>query len=174
MIAGNHPLRLSITPRLLNRRAQRKLQTPAAVTSAAVWEAWKKMAAPKFLNLDVVLKSNASLDALVAYLGESVMVLSHHEHERQFTLVLELADQVDDAQSCTQLFLSLIDALPDAAMKLWKVCTSRTFSYGFDSGANHPALDTTISADLLRRIAAIDADIEITVYPVHQAQAPPP
>jgi hypothetical protein len=132
------------------------------------------MAAPEFLNLDVVLRSNTSFDALIAHLGERVVVLSHHEHERQFTLVLELAEQIDDAQSCTQHFLSLIDALPDAAKKLWMACTSRTFSYGFDSGANHPALDTTISADLLRRIAAINADIEITVYPLHQTQAPRP
>ena len=131
-----------------------------------------KMAAPQFLNLDVVLKSSASFDALIEHLGESVVVLTHHEHERQFMLVLELAQQIDDAQSCTRQFLAIIDQLPDTGMKLWKACTSRTFSYGFDSGADHPALDTTISADLLRRIAGIDADIEITVYPLHQAQAP--
>lgn len=124
------------------------------------------MAAPKFLNLDVVLKSNASFDALVAHLGESVVVLTHHEHERQFMLVLELADQIDDAQSCTQQFLAIIDALPDTVMNLWKACASRTFSYGFDSGTDRPALDTTISADLVRGIAGVDADIEITVYPL--------
>ena len=129
------------------------------------------MTAPKFLNLDVVLKSNASFDALVEHLGESVVVLTHHENERQFMLVLELADQIDDTQSCTQQFLAIIDALPDTMMKLWTACTSRTFSYGFDSGKDHPALDTAISADLLRRIAAIGADIEITVYPLHQAEA---
>jgi hypothetical protein len=132
------------------------------------------MAAPEFLNLDVVLKSDVSFDTLIAHLGERVVVLSHHEHERQFTLVLELAEQIYDARSCTEQFLALIDALPDAVMDLWKACTSRTFSYGFDSGANHPALDTTISADLLRRIAAINADIEITVYPLHQTEAPRP
>ena len=129
-----------------------------------------EMAAPEFLNLDLVLKSNVSFDALIAHLGERVVVLSHHEYERQFTLVLELAEQIYHARSCTQQFLAIIDALPDTAMNLWKACTSRTFSYGFDSGADHPALDTTISADLLRRIAAIDADIEITVYPLHQAE----
>ena len=131
-------------------------------------------APPQFLNLDVVLKSSSNFDALVAHLGERVFVLSHHEHERQFTLVLELAEQIHDAQLCTQQFLTIIDALPDTAMNLWKACTSRTFSYGFDSGAIRPALDTTISADLLRQIARIDADIEITVYPFHQSQAPHP
>jgi hypothetical protein len=138
-----------------------------------------KMAAPpEFRNLDVILKSNTNLDALVEHLDERVIVISHQEYERQFLLVLELAEQtaeqIHDAQSCTQEFLAIIDALPDTAMNLWNACTSRTFSYGFDSGADYPALDTTISADLLRQIARIDADIEITVYPFHQSQAPNP
>ena len=135
-----------------------------------------KMAAPpQFRNLDIILKSNSNLDALVEHLDERVLVLSHQEYERQFILVLELAEQtveqIHDAQSCTQQFLAIIDALPDTAMNLWKPCTSRIFSYGFDSGADHPALDTTISADLLRQIARIDADIEITVYPFNQYAA---
>jgi hypothetical protein len=134
-----------------------------------------KMAAPQFLNLDVVLKSNSNLDALVEHLGERVFVISHQEHERQFILVLELADeQRHDAQSCTQQFLMIIDALPDTAINLWKACTSRTFSYGFESGEDRPALNTTISVDVLRQIAGIDADIAITVYPFHQSQAPHP
>jgi hypothetical protein len=135
-----------------------------------------KMAAPpQFRNLDIILKSNSNLDALVEHLDERVLVLSHQEYERQFILVLELAEQtveqIHDAQSCTQQFLAIIDALPDTAMNLWKACTSRILSYGFDSGADHPALDTTISADLLRQIARIDANIEITVYPFNQYAA---
>ena len=135
-----------------------------------------KMTAPaQFRNLDVVLRSSSNLSALVEYLDERVFVISDQEYEGQFILVLELAEQtveqIHDAQSCTQQFLAIIDALPDTAMNLWKACTSRIFSYGFDSGADHPALDTTISADLLRQIARIDADIEITVYPFHQYAA---
>src|SRR3712207_7248655 len=38
-------------------------------------------------------------DALIAHLGESVIVLTHHEHERQFMLALELADQTTDRKS---------------------------------------------------------------------------
>jgi len=103
--------------------------------------------------------------------GRRGFVISDQEYEGQFILVLELAEQVQEAQLCTQQFLTIIDALPDAAMDVWRACTSRTFSYGFDGGADHPALDTTISADLLRRIARIDADIGITVYPFRQSQA---
>jgi len=44
----------------------------------------------RFLNLDVVLKSNSGLGALVKHLDQRVFVLSDQEFERQFVLVLEL------------------------------------------------------------------------------------
>jgi hypothetical protein len=76
-----------------------------------------KMTAPaQFRNLDVVLRSSSNLSALVEYLDERVFVISDQEYEGQFILVLELAEQVQEAQLCTQQFLTIIDALPDAAM----------------------------------------------------------
>jgi hypothetical protein len=121
----------------------------------------------QFLNLDVVLKSNSNLGALVKHLDQRVFVLSDQEFERQFVLVLELAGKgpAQDARWCTQLFLTIIDEFPDAVLDLWKGCTSRTFSYGFERGCDHPALDTTITADLLLQIGRVGADLGITVYP---------
>jgi hypothetical protein len=70
-----------------------------------------------------------------------------------------------DLTTCTQQFLTLIESFPDAARELWNGCTSRIFSCGFEGGCDGPALDTTITADLLLRIAKLGADIAITVYP---------
>jgi len=123
---------------------------------------------PHFLNLDVVLKSDSDLGALVAHLNqdERILVLSYQEYERQFLLVLELAlGPAPDAQWCTQQFLTIITELPDAALELWKGCISRTFSYGFEGGCDNPALDITISAEMLLQIGRLGADIGITVYP---------
>ena len=131
-----------------------------------------KMAAlSHFLNLDLVLRSNSDLGALVKHLDpQRVLVLSDQEFEGQFLLVLELTGKEEpahDAQWCTQQFLTIIDEFPDAVLHIWKGCTSRTFSYGFEGGCDFPALDTTITADLLLRIGQVGADIGITVYP-HQ------
>jgi len=121
----------------------------------------------QFLNLDVVLKSNSDLGALVRHLDQRVFVLSDQKFERQFFLVLELAgkDSAQDARWCTQQFLTIIDDFQDAVLDLWKGCTSRTFSYGFEGGCDYPALNTTINADLLLQIGRVGADIGITVYP---------
>jgi hypothetical protein len=120
-----------------------------------------------FLNLDVALKSNSDLRPLIDHFGQKVFVLAHEEFERQFLLNLELADGegTEDAEWHTRQFLALIEELPDATREFWDGCTSRTFSYGFEAGCDQPALDTTITADLLLRIARLGADIGITVYP---------
>jgi hypothetical protein len=125
------------------------------------------MAAPRFLNLDVVLRSNSDLGALVKHLDQRVFVLTDQKFERQFVLLLELngKEPAQDARWCTQRFLTIIDELPDAVLDLWKRCTSRTFSYGFEGGCDYPALDTTITADLLLQIGRVGADLGITVYP---------
>jgi hypothetical protein len=124
-----------------------------------------------FLNLDLVLRSNSDLSALVKHLDpQRVFVISDQEFEGRFLLALELTGKEptqDAAQWCTQQFLAIIDEFPDAVLDVWKGCTSRTFSYGFQGGLDFPALDTTITADLLLRIGQIGANIGITVYP-HQ------
>jgi hypothetical protein len=63
----------------------------------------------------------------------------------------------------------MISELPAGVRDAWDACTLRTFSYGFDGGANSPALEATISADLLRQLAHAGIDIGITVYPVRQS-----
>ncbi|WP_315758177.1 hypothetical protein [Bradyrhizobium sp. SZCCHNRI2007] len=119
-----------------------------------------------FRNLDLVLKSKSDFTPLIAHLDRSVYVLHHREHEQEFLLVLEAnGTEAPGPIACTRRFLPLIESLPDAARELWNGCTSRTFSYGFEGGSDFPALDVTIPADLLVRIAELDADIGITVYP---------
>ena len=95
-------------------------------------------------------------------------VLSHDEHNGEWTLVLELAEAARDPSTSTQRFLAIISEFPDDVRDAWKACSSRTFSYGFDGGCNSPALDTTISTELLLQLARVNADIGITVYPFRQ------
>ncbi|WP_456712232.1 hypothetical protein [Bradyrhizobium sp. USDA 4353] len=123
-----------------------------------------------FLNLDLVLRSKSDLTELIAHLDQGVYVLHHQEHEQEFLLVLETTDALDPI-ACTDRFLTWIESLSDAARELWTGCTSRTFSYGFEGGGDFPALDITIPADLVLRIAALGAAIGITVYPLRNTGA---
>ena len=84
--------------------------------------------------------------------------------------MVELAEEelARDPSKYTHRFLAMMFEFPDAVRDVWTACTSRTFSYGFDGGSNSPALEATISADLLLQIALAGADIGITVYPFRQ------
>jgi hypothetical protein len=125
----------------------------------------------RFINLDLVLRSHAELRAIVGHLDEKAFALSHHEHDGQWTLVLELAEDKPerDPAEYTRRFLAMISEFPADLRDAWNACTSRTFSYGFDGGANAPALDVTISAELLQQMAHEGVDIGISVYPVRQS-----
>jgi len=123
-----------------------------------------------FLNLDLVLKSPSDLSALITHMGQGAFVLHHVEHDREFLLVLEInTTESPHPTTCTEQFLTLIESLPQPARALWNDCTSRTFSYGFEGGREFPALETTISTDLLLRIATLGAAIGITVYPFRKS-----
>jgi hypothetical protein len=124
----------------------------------------------EFLNLDLVLKSNSDLSVIINNLDEKAFVLSHHEHNGEWTLVLELAEAevARDPNTHARRFLAIISEFPDDVRDVWKACSSRTFSYGFEGGCNSPALDTTISTDLLLQLARVGAEIGITVYPFRQ------
>ncbi|MBV9556975.1 MAG: hypothetical protein JO254_07830 [Pseudolabrys sp.] len=124
-----------------------------------------------FINLDLVLKSQADFSAIIGYFDEKALVLSHDEHDGEWTLGLELAEHkpARDPADHTRRFLAMISEFPAAVRDAWDACTSRTFSYGFDGGANAPALDVTISAELLRQMAHVGIGIGISVYPIRQA-----
>jgi hypothetical protein len=130
------------------------------------------IAAPAcFLNLDLVLKARSDLRKLIECFEDKAFVVAHEEYDGEFTLVLELTAEnlSQDPQDYTRRFLAIITEFPDEVRDIWKSCSSRIFSYGFDGGANSPALDVTISADLLFQVAQVRADIAITVYPFREA-----
>src|SRR6516165_4770785 len=114
----------------------------------------------RFLNLDLVLKSKSDLSTIIEYFEKKAHVLTHQEHDGEWTLVLETAEEGSkDPSQYTERFLADISQFPDAVRDVWDACTSRTFSYGFDGGYNSAALEATISADLLLQIARLGADI---------------
>jgi len=124
--------------------------------------------APKFLSLDLVLKSPTDLGPLVRTLeqDERVLILTHHAFAGEFTLMVELAHD-SDAATLTQRFLDLIASLPENVFELWKGARQRSFDYGFEGGETRPAVEATLPAALLVQIGCLGADITFTVYP-HQ------
>lgn len=117
----------------------------------------------EFLNVDLELESPLDLEPLVSALGP-VFIL-HSTSEPPFVAHLEIEHDVDrDFNDTIRALLVLIETLDDAGQAMWNECTVRRFDIGLQSGLQPHSSQYTLPATLLQRLAAIDAEVVITLY----------
>jgi hypothetical protein len=126
---------------------------------------------PEFLNVDLELESNESLESIAETFGDRVHVLHNGPlQDIPHLLAVEIyAGDDHDPESIIEAFCDLIEALPAKAKTAWRKCTARRFDIGIESGTGvakrFGALCLSLSPETLRRVAALSADAVITVYP---------
>jgi hypothetical protein len=126
---------------------------------------------PEFLNVDLELESNTSLDAIAQAFGDKVHVLHNGPHGNiPYLLAIEVyAGDDNDPESIIEAFCDLIEDLSPKMMAIWKKCTLRRFDIGIESGKGAPkrfgALCLSLSPSILKRMSALAAEVVITVYP---------
>ncbi len=62
--------------------------------------------------------------------------------------------------------LTAIEGLPEKAKAVWEACTKREFNLGFACGTAPSAFTSTLSLEVLKRIAEVGASVTVTLYPV--------
>lgn len=127
-----------------------------------------------FINLDLELESSGELVALEEELGRGAYVLYSGSIPGGYRLALEplIGGTVNtDPLTCTEHFLSCIEALSPAAQAVFIACRSRVFDYGFDGGLEANPIRTDLSSSTLARIAALEIDVRITTYPYRASEA---
>ena len=127
---------------------------------------------PEFLNVDLEIESSESLDVIAQVFGDRVHVLHNGPYqEMEYLLALEIyAGNDDDPESIIAAFCDLIEGLSGKAKKAWLKAKSRRFDLGIESGTavskeRFRPLCLDLSASILKRVAALDGEIVITVYP---------
>ncbi len=126
---------------------------------------------PEFLNVDLELESNTSLDPIAQAFGDRVHMLHNGPHgDIPYLLAVEVyAGDDNDPESIIEAFCDLIESLSPKVMAAWKKCTLRRFDIGIESGTGAPkrfgALCLRLSPAILKRMSALSADVVITVYP---------
>lgn len=78
--------------------------------------------------------------------------------------------QFDQANETIALFCDLIEAFPQEIRNHWNRCARRTFDIGLETsrpGRPVPLKDIqhTFKASVVARVASLDAELAITVYP---------
>ena len=126
---------------------------------------------PEFLNVDLELESKESLDLIAQEFGDKVHVLHNGPlQDIPYLLAVEVyAGDDHDPESIIEAFCDLIDDLPAKAKASWRKCAARRFDIGIESGAGvakrYGALCLSLSPQTLKRVAALSAEVVITVYP---------
>ena len=126
---------------------------------------------PEFLNVDLELESNESLDRIAQEFGDRVHVLHNGPlQDIPYLLALEVyAGDDHDPESIIEAFCDLVEALPAKAKTSWRKCTARRFDIGIESATGvakrFGALCLSISPATLKRVSNLSAEVVITVYP---------
>lgn len=126
---------------------------------------------PEFLNVDLELESHESLDLIAGEFGDRVHILHNGPlQDIAYLLGVEIyAGDDHDPESIIEAFCDLIDRLPAKAKASWRKCTARRFDIGIESSATPSkrfgALCLSLSPATLKRVAALSAEVIITVYP---------
>lgn len=143
-------------------------------------------AGPRFINVDLEVWSRTDLAPLAAAVESKALTLYACRVGRRFLVALEAKSRrLTDPERTIRILLRLIDSLPRAARRAWKEASARVFDIGFDggtpvrleerpkgSGRWFPArggdaairCQASLSPDLLRAVARVNATIVITVY----------
>lgn len=120
------------------------------------------MALPQFLNVDLELRDAAGVGALVRALVPKLVVL----HEEMAFVSLELASgPTPPLDVVLNQIVDVVEGLPAMARRHWARCQQRRLNVGIEAGDGNPSSGFVVPAATLKRLVAVGADLELTVYP---------
>ncbi len=134
---------------------------------------------PEFLNVDLELESNQSLELIAKEFGDKVHILHNGPlPDVPNLLAVEVyAGDDQDPDSIINAFCDLIEDLSPKAKAVWKKAAARRFDIGIESGTSeskrYKALCLSLSPATLKRVTALSAEVLITVYAPEIVSAKP-
>ena len=120
-----------------------------------------------FLAVSLDLRGRTDLRALVDALGPAVLLMNLQE---RFASV-ELAQGGEDLEGAVRAFVKCVEALAPEARRLWAACERRTLNVGLQAGLRPHALELGLTHEALSRLAALGADLALTLYGAEHAPA---
>ena len=120
----------------------------------------------RYLNTDLVIESKNDLSKIVHEFGDDVSVLYHGEMRGYQHASFEIPANQAGADETINYFCDLVENLPEEVREIWDGCCSRVIDVGYESGTSPQNFRSEIRAPTIQRIAAIGANIVITIYPL--------
>jgi hypothetical protein len=132
---------------------------------------------PEFLNVDMELESERSLELITREFGDKVNILYNGALERTGNLLAVEAYEVDDhdPDSIMRIFCDLIDGLSVKSKRVFRECSTRRFDIGIESGTpegkRFKTLCLSLRPETLKRVSALSVEVVITVYTPEPSKA---
>ena len=125
----------------------------------------------KFLNVDLDIQSSQDISLMLKELGEKIFILHHEQQENYYFARLEINIDAPNADETINYFCDLIENLSEDSQNIWDACFSKVFDIGYESGNQPNYFTSKINPVTVKRIANIDAGLNITIYPIRQKRA---
>src|SRR3954468_22752724 len=120
----------------------------------------------RFLNIDLEVRSRKSLAPLVAACPSSYQPLLTTGRANPRWLLVNPGAIPTTAEIAAKNLLRQIAGLRGAAGRSWKEAHRRVFDIGVEAGGPGAVFEgVRLTSETLRRISAVGASIQVTVYP---------
>ena len=125
------------------------------------------MAAIRFLNVDLDVRSDRSLRSLTEDLALRGMfnLRTADEEAGEQLACYELDGQASSVHQVLVAMLTILEAMGADAREAWEASTAREFNLGYDCGTEPWAYNDGIGPDVIRRISELGGALRITLYP---------
>ena len=116
-----------------------------------------------FLNVDLEIQSTAKLDPLIKAMGERVLILHRGPGTlKRHLLTVEIWQHLDPDTTIHGL-CELVEGLPPACRRIWNRAI-KEFDVGIEQWPTERCSRFSLRPDTLLRLAALGANLTVTVY----------
>ena len=122
-----------------------------------------------YINTDLDLISGSDIRELVGALEQQGLFALHvaRREDGFWYASLETVEQYASPEPNVAAIIDAVESLPDAHWQKWLACSSRELNIGYQCGRDGETRSHFVSSELLGRIAAVQATLAFTMYPVH-------
>lgn len=114
-----------------------------------------------FLNVDLDIESKQDITLIVQSFGEQVVLMRHEFLADTYYASFETGyARLDEIIA---EYVRLVQNLPSEAQIVWSQC-KRTLDIGYRCGVEPYTFHSTLSSEIVTKIAALGATIVITLY----------
>ena len=133
----------------------------------------KQAAGPRFLNVDLEVRSRKNLAPLAAELDRKAVVLHCERVRSAWFRRVESGRSHRGPDATIRALCKVVEGLSEPIKNLWRSADRKAFDIGYETNPDAPVFAATVTPGTLRLVAQLGADLVVTIYPPELPGASP-